>query len=169
MIEHLKSNWKNVIVGNLASKEYLYFKVRKHPWRHNTKSRVYFKLFGVLNSCGLMFCVIYFHHLMAKLREMIFPTLYVNCKNKFCIFFELYTKAKEVALDRAYMTYLPHFKRMIPSLLRKVKTGENLFREFYHLDFILEYKFRKIILSFFNREIFSAKFSDLKVLWNVHY
>ena len=50
------------------------------------------------------------------------------------------------------MTYLPRFKRMMPNLLCKAKTREDLFRDFYHLDFILENKFRKLIIYvFFNR------------------
>ena len=103
-------------------------------------------VFGVLTFRGF-----YFHHLIAKLWKMIFSTLWVNYKNKFQIF--LKTSTKKIALDKAYMTYLPRLKHMIPDLLCKVKTREELFRNFYHLDFILEYKFCKLIIFvFFNRK-----------------
>ena len=90
---------------------------------------------------------------MAKLQEIIFLNLWVNCEKKVFMFFKLCAKTKKVGLDRAYMTYQPRFKRMVPNLLWKVKTRENLFREFYHLEFILEYKLLKfIIFLFFNRK-----------------
>ena len=76
---------------------------------------------------------------------------WVNSENIFQIFFKI--SAKRIALDRAYMTYLPRFKRVIPDLLPKVKTREDLFRDFYHLNLILEYKFCKLIIFvFFNRK-----------------
>ena len=76
---------------------------------------------------------------------------WVNSENIFQIFFKI--SAERIALDRAYMTYLPRFKRVIPDLLSKVKTREDLFRDFYHLNLILEYKFCKLIIFvFFNRK-----------------
>ena len=45
------------------------------------------------------------------------------------------------------MSYLPRYKRIIPNLL--VKTREDFFRDFYHLDFIMEGKFRKLIIFVF--------------------
>ena len=63
------------------------------------------------------------------------------------------------------MTYLPRFKHMIPDLLCKVKTREELFRDFYHLDFILEYKFLYSSIA----KVYSAKYSDIKMLRKVHY
>ena len=72
------------------------------------------------------------------------------------MFFKI--SAKRIALDRAYMTYLPRFKRVIPDLLSKVKTREDLFRDFYHLNLILEYEFCKLIIFvFFNRKSLLCK------------